>query len=110
MFGGEDPSKHPEMIKALKEMKALGNKVSKQRTGPVVPQQAPTPIINVFKSPNTLAGLGQFSGLLQNKKMLTIGVILLLLLGVALLLYKQDQQKKKIAMMAKKLKRLKHAR
>lgn len=111
LFGGEDSSKLAvEMVKSLNEMKARGNRVSKKRTKPVLPQPSPTPIIQSSKNPRSLAGLGQFAGLLQNKKILMIGVLLLLFLIVGLLVYKQQEQKKKLLVLAKQLKKLKHAR
>jgi len=110
LFGGEDSSKLAEMVKSLNEMKARGNRVSKKRTKPVLPQSSPTPIIQTPKNPRSLAGLGQFAGLLQNKKILMIGALLLLILIIGLLVYKQQEQKKKLLVLAKQLKKLKHAR
>jgi len=109
LFGVEDPRKFNEMVKAFKEMRGLGNKVSKKRSGPVLPQPPPTPIIQVPKNPRSLVGLGQFAGLLQNKKLL-VGALLLLFLIVILLVYKQQKQKKKLLVLAKQLKKLKHTR
>ena len=109
LFGSEDPRKINEMVKALKEMQAKGNKVSKERTGPKLPQPSSTPIIKIPKNPKNLAGLEQFVGLLQNKKAV-VAVILIVLLVIALLVYKQHEQKNKLLALTKQLKKLKHAR
>lgn len=107
MFGDEDPN-IAEMVKSLKEMKTRG-RVSKKRTKPILPQPSPTPIIQIPKDSRSLAGLGQFSGFLQNKKIL-IAALILLFLVVALLVYKQQEQKKKLLSLARQLKKLKHKR